>query len=396
MRRYLTLLVTLVVFVPALAHAQPHLNLKRIIVNWPTIELYFSVGCNGAQAYDMQAQDFRIRDNGEEVLPFSLDCPDPTRRCAMTTALVFDASGSMSGAGNEGAKAAGKAFIERMDGVTDEAAVIWFNSLPTLQQGMTSDKTLLDAAINVIPASGMTATWDAVWMALEHVQAQGANDCRTVIALTDGSDGASTRTPQELIAYAQDHHIRVFTVGLGTSINAAELEMIALLTGGRYYQTPNAALLPMVLQEIATISIMSFQECRITYNANLADGLLHTVEVQLAGFCVGTDMKSKEYRAPKDTTTSVGSEPGLAGPIRLHVWPEPSHGELTVEAVVAAGRPVTLRLTDLLGRSEVLYDGIMPDGLLQLPLSLAGRPSGIWLLTLSSDGTQVVRRITLM
>ena len=41
MRRYLTVLFTLFVLVPVLTHAQPNLNLKRIVVNWPAIELYF-------------------------------------------------------------------------------------------------------------------------------------------------------------------------------------------------------------------------------------------------------------------------------------------------------------------------------------------------------------------
>jgi copper homeostasis protein CutC len=69
----------------------------------------------------------------------------------------------------------------------------------------------------------------------------GVNQCRAVIALTDGGDNASTRTVAEIISLANRHRIRVFTIGLGSGINATELEQIALLTGGRYYQTPNAA-----------------------------------------------------------------------------------------------------------------------------------------------------------
>ena len=215
-----------------------------------------------------------------------------------------------------------------------------------------------------------------------------------MIVVTDGSDGSSLRTPAELITFANRHRIRVFTIGLGSSINPTELEYIALLTGGRYYQTPNPAQLPMIYEEIATISVMGFQECRITYEASRADGLLHTVELQLADFCGGADTKTKVYRAPLDTTTAVGDAPLLAGQFRLHAWPEPAHGSVTVDAEVPAGQPVTLRLTDMLGRSEVVYDGVVSDGHLTLPLSLAGRPSGVLLLTLTSGRTQIVRRIT--
>ncbi|PLX30951.1 MAG: hypothetical protein C0600_07010, partial [Ignavibacteria bacterium] len=46
--RTLVLVPLLLVFLGSsqMAEAQPNLNFKRITVNWPTIELYFSVGCN--------------------------------------------------------------------------------------------------------------------------------------------------------------------------------------------------------------------------------------------------------------------------------------------------------------------------------------------------------------
>ncbi|MBE0644718.1 MAG: hypothetical protein IH600_11610, partial [Bacteroidetes bacterium] len=51
----------------SITQAQPNLNFKRVTVNWPTIELYFSVGCDGNPAYNMAKQDFRIYENGVEV-----------------------------------------------------------------------------------------------------------------------------------------------------------------------------------------------------------------------------------------------------------------------------------------------------------------------------------------
>lgn len=82
--------------------------LKRIAVYGTTIELYFGVGCNGSRAYDMTKQDFRIFEDSALVKEFTYWCPDPTVRCAISTALVLDASGSMSGNGNAGAKAVGR------------------------------------------------------------------------------------------------------------------------------------------------------------------------------------------------------------------------------------------------------------------------------------------------
>gem|GEM_PF-464151 len=279
------------------------LNFKRLTLNWPTVESYFSVSCNGNPAYNMSKQNFRLFEDGIEINDFTLWCPDPTVRCAISTALVFDASGSMTGTSNTGAKAAGRAFIDQMDGQIDEASVIWFNTMVNIQQPMTTLKPLLYPAVDALPASGGTAVWDGTYAGIIELINNGVNQCRAVIVLTDGQDNASTRTPAEVISLANRNRIRVFTIGLGGSINATELEMIALLTGGRYFQTPNASQLSAIYRDISTIMFQGFQECVITYERDCADGALHTTELQLVNFCGGNDTKTKTYRAPLDSTT---------------------------------------------------------------------------------------------
>ena len=309
------------------AEAQPNLNFKRITVNWPTIELYFSVGCNGNPAYNMAKQDFKIFENGVEVKDFTLWCPDPTVRCAISVALVFDASGSMSGTGNAGAKAAGRAFVDLMDGVLDEATIIWFNTQVNIAQQMTTLKPLLMSAVDGLPAGGGTAVWDGCYAGIIELINNGVNQCRAVIVMTDGGDNSSTRTPAEIISLANRNRIRVFTIGLGSSINATELEMIALLTGGRYYQNPNAGQMAAIYDEINTIIFQGFQECVMTYQRDCADGSLRTVQLALENFCGGNDERSRTYRAPLDSTTfhaqrlrigDVVSTPGPVASVPLH------------------------------------------------------------------------------
>ncbi len=283
--------------------AQPNLTFKRVNVNWPTVELFLSVGCDGAPAYNMAKQDFHIYENGIEITNFTLSCPDPTIRCAMSVSLVFDASGSMAGPGTVGAKEAGHAFIDLMDGVHDEAAILWFSSVVTIMQQMTNNKPALSSAVDALPAGGVTAVWDGIYAGLLQLINNGVNQCRGVIVLTDGGDNSSSRQPSEIIALANRHHIRIITVGLGSSINSVELELIAQLTGGKYYQTPNAGQLAAIYQEAASIFFNAFQECELTYVSQCADGALRTVELQLRNFCGGNDSKTKTFRAPLDSTT---------------------------------------------------------------------------------------------
>jgi len=310
--KYLLLFALFGMLYPAgTASAQPSLNFKRIVNNWPTIELYFSVGCNGTPAYNFnKEQNFKVYENGIEVGEFTLWCPDPRVRCAISVSLVFDASGSMYGAGNAGAIAAGNAFVDLMDGLVDEACIVFFESSVNVRLGMTTNLTDLHDAVNSLPVLGATACWDGIYVGVSELINSGNNPCRAVIAMTDGGDNSSTHTPQDVIALANRNRIRVFTIGLG-GVEPTNLELIALLTGGKYYQAPSADQLVAIYQEISTIIFAGFMECLITYQAKCMDGGLRTVDLSLLQFCNGSDTKTKTYRAPKDTSTYLPLEIAL-------------------------------------------------------------------------------------
>ena len=290
-----------------IVHAQPNMTLKRVTVNWPTIELYFSTTCDGSMVFNMTKQDFTIYEDGIEVKDFTFWCPDPSARCAISVALVCDVSGSMgwgSPSPLAGMKAAVPDFIDLMDGHTDEAAVIMFNSQVNVYQTMTTVKPMLYAAVDSLFASGGTAVWDGAYAGVIELINNGVNQCRAVIVMTDGEDNSSTRTVAEVIALANRHRIRIFTIGLpNPSINATELELMAQLTGGKYYQTPNPSEIAAIYIEISTVIFQWFQECLITYERECADGMLHTVDLQLSNFCGASDLKSGAYRAALDSTT---------------------------------------------------------------------------------------------
>lgn len=292
----------LAVLLPLAVSAQPLLNFKRVTVNWPTIELYMAAGCDGEAAYSMTKDNFRILENGVEVPSFTLWCPDPSIRCHASIVLVADVSASMRGSGLAGMKMGLTAFADLMDGKWDEAAIVTAGDPPQVLQGMTKQKPVLKQAIDGLTASGGSAIYDGVLLGLQHMIDSGVNQCRGVILFSDGMDNSSSATAQDIISLANRYRIRVFTVGVGEVIDATEMEMIALLTGGRYYQTPNAGQLVAIYQEI-TAGLGWFQECVITYERDCADGSMRTVELQLKDFCGGDDVKAKTYRAPLDSTT---------------------------------------------------------------------------------------------
>ncbi len=308
--------------------AQPSLTFKRAIAYWPDVELYYSLSCDGNPDYSATEKDFRIFDNGVEVRDFKLWCPDPTIRCAISVALVFDCSGSMSEAARTGAKQAGHAFVDMMDGFLDEATVVLFDQNVQIYQRMTTDRTLLHTAVDAIFAGGESAVWDGLYSGLIELINTGVNQCRAVILMSTGNDVSSTRTPEDIISLANRHRIHVYTIGLGSGSNVEELELISMLTGGKFFQTPNPGQLAAMYQEISTMMFQGFQECFILYKFDCMDGGVRTVELQLNNYCGGSDTKVKTYRAPLDSSTftdlamELGSGIGGSGmdltiPLRL-------------------------------------------------------------------------------
>ncbi|MBI5648344.1 MAG: choice-of-anchor D domain-containing protein [Ignavibacteriae bacterium] len=291
--------------------AQPVLNFKRITVDWPRVEMYFSVGCNGLPVYFTDKQHLAVMENGLPVGSFDLWCPDPTTRCPMSVALVFDAGGSMAGSGNAGARAAGNAFVDLMDGTVDEASVIWFSSTVTTAQPMTKYKDLLHTAINGLPASSLGKMWDGVYQGLQSVVLTGTNPCTAVIFLTDGPDAGSTHTQADVISLASRNRIRVFPIGFGQYAPTAALQSVADLTGGRYYPAAEANEFTAIYTELSQLVRQGFQECRIVYNSSCMDGSMRKVDLSVLNFCNGNDTKTKTYKAALDSSTFIPLNIGL-------------------------------------------------------------------------------------
>jgi hypothetical protein len=284
--------------------AQPQLNFKRVVIErWPDIELYFRATCDSQPVWFTSRSNFEVKENGKAVGNFDLWCPDAIMDPRISAALVFDASASMAGAGNAGAKAGGHAFIDYMDGICDETAVVWYNSMVTGQQGMTTSKDLLHAAVNSLPASGNTAVWDGVYFGLLELINNGVNMSRGMVVLTDGMDNSSSRTPAEIIPLANRNRIRIYTIALGGGpVNSAQLKAVAEMTGGRYYEIPGPSGLEKLYQDLYWL-IFGDYDCLIAYKASCADGSAREVELSLVNYCNGSDTKTKSYTAPRDTLT---------------------------------------------------------------------------------------------
>jgi len=222
-----------------------------------------------AKVVDIQAEDINTGDPLPQVTGTARVCGQITAQQAVTCAMVLDATGSMaSNDPNEMRKTAAKDFVARMTS-SDLAGVASFSTdiTPTdpylaihIWQDFTNDKAALESAIDdATQASGGTNLWDAVYDSVDWLMQQVSQN-KVALILTDGEDNASTKTSQEAADYAVANGIKVYMIGLGdpTSLDFAEMQNVAALTGGLFAAAQDANELTKLFDGVFNASKASF------------------------------------------------------------------------------------------------------------------------------------------
>jgi hypothetical protein len=402
MKRFggITVLLSLLAFT---AWAQPsaRITTTHAVQGDQNATMTLHILCDDEVQYTLTPSQLSLTDNGEPVEEFTItESPSPTARKVFSTALVLDASGSMSGAPNAAAKAAATDFVNFMDGQLDEAAVLFFTSTVKVFQSMTTIKPMLAAAVSALPASGATAVWDAAYAGVEHVAANGVNPRRSVLVLTDGGDNSSTRTPAQVIALAQFHDIRVFTIGLGSNINVGDLQLIATLTGAQYFQTPTANDLQSIFMQIANFMGRGFDEHTVAFRSPVPAASEHEI---VARVIVCDEEVEASHTEQAIIVSGIRNTAAPAAPVTLLLGanaPNPfAAGSTTVIPYQVLGtvpRNIRLQLFDLLGRHvATLVDGEVQAGSHTVSFAPSNLAKGVYLYRLSS-GSSVTSRFMLL
>ncbi|MFN3192802.1 MAG: VWA domain-containing protein [Aureliella sp.] len=133
-------------------------------------------------------------------------------------------------------------FIEERQG--DRVGLIVFGNAPFVQVPLTTDlevcnQLLAEAAVGM--AGPRTALGDAIGLAISILEESDTPE-KTIIALTDGNDTASSVPPIEASRVASERDIRIHTIAVGDpesvgeeKIDTATLKSVAENTRGDYF-----------------------------------------------------------------------------------------------------------------------------------------------------------------
>jgi uncharacterized protein YegL len=176
--------------------------------------------------------------------------------------LVMDRSGSMAGQKLTDAKKAAKGFVDKLNSTTDRTGVVSFTYGPSscnsrdvgcyarIDQSLTSNTTRSKNAIDALTASGYTAIGEGIKNATAEFMRNSKNISRVMVLLSDGLNNRGADPIQQ--AYnASNNSIRIYTIGLGSDVNATAMKQIASITKGKYYFAPNSSDLEAIYSDIA-------------------------------------------------------------------------------------------------------------------------------------------------
>jgi len=213
----------------------------------------------GGYASGLNKDNFQIYENGtpQKITEFaSADIP-------VAVGLVFDDSGSMR-TKRPDVITAGLIFVGASN-PQDQIFVVNFNDkvrcgLPEAVP-FTDDINLLRSALSRHVPEGQTALYDAIALALKHLES-GRREKKTLVVVSDGGDNVSTHSLKELMELVQESRATIYTVGIfepdDPDRNPQVLEHIARVSGGESF-------LPKGLVEVVPICRQIAKDIRNRY-----------------------------------------------------------------------------------------------------------------------------------
>jgi Ca-activated chloride channel homolog len=187
----------------------------------------------------LDKENFRVFDDKLEQVITSFSMEDEP----VAVGLVFDTSGSMSGAEREEHLAATEFF--KTANPEDEFALVEFDSSPRLVVPLTADPTKITYQLLFTHTRGSTALLDAVFLGLHEIK-KSTKKRKALVVISDGGENNSRYTATEIKNVVKESDVLIYSIGVFADPNYTDaggvLNSISEQTGGRMFKTQGARL----------------------------------------------------------------------------------------------------------------------------------------------------------
>ena len=246
---------------------------------------------------DISRLNIDVRENGVPVKGTTVT-PVGASGIRFGAVLAIDSSLSMKGKPFAAALDAARAFVQRR-APSELVGILAFNDTPRVVQPLTTSGAALEHAISQPPALAYgTHIFDALERALGVLE-RGHISAGSIILLSDGADVGSASTLAAAIDRAERDKVRIFTVGLKSSVfDALLLNRLATATGGSFTAASSTSRLAQIYAEI---SGRLASEYLLEYRSTAKPGTAVQVTASIDGLGAG----AAQYSSP----TASGLKP---------------------------------------------------------------------------------------
>jgi Ca-activated chloride channel family protein len=165
----------------------------------------------GRYVTGLQKNDLKLYIDGQQrpIEFFRQDLNTP-----VSVGILVDTSGSMEPKLMQ-ARAAISEFVNDLN-PHDDVFLFAFSSQPFLLQPFTTDHQAVIGRLSLLYAQGETAIFDTIIDGLLMVR-HGRWDKKALLVVTDGQDNASEQNLQQVITYARQMGVLIYSIGIGNS-----------------------------------------------------------------------------------------------------------------------------------------------------------------------------------
>ena len=164
--------------------------------------------------------------------------------------LALDESGSISSSDFSLMKDDSLTLLGQF-GENDRVGILTFDSSIRTISELTDVSTAASNLKNIAQHNGSTALYGAVNKAISMFSSEG-DSAKIIVVLTDGQNNCSPSDYLTVLKSAQDKNIKIYTIGVGSSVNSSVLNAFAMQTSGQYYSISKFDTLTQAFTKVIT------------------------------------------------------------------------------------------------------------------------------------------------
>jgi Ca-activated chloride channel family protein len=301
----IALVVAFASFTLANAQINHWINIESLSnTKFPLVEAHVSAfNVEGLPIQGLTPGNFSVFEDGQKVVTFDAASFMNTEK-PLAIALVIDTSGSMNAITSptplQNAVQSAKTFVAELT-PNDYVAVISFADDPTVVQDLTTDRALVNQALDSLKPTTNTALYEAIVKGVDVLK--NRPERRIMVLLTDGTETTPNRefTFDQAANEAKKWTIPVYPIGFGDA-KKDELQNLAAMTLGVAQIHADTSALQGAFTQILQILR---QQYKITYTSAIpSDGKAHTLLIGL-DFQDKHDEVSRSFTAQLPTTIQI-------------------------------------------------------------------------------------------